>query len=563
MAINPPSIGVATFDGLDSLGKPYNINDVLAKGYADKMISQPVRVDLIDPSLRTNLSVSFFYQLKGRGELPDAGDLLRLSMLNKSGIWEIVWSVENDNSQQTDIFYPVTVAIPTNDDRFFHEKFRFKFENFARLSGPYDTWNLDYIFIGNGNVSNDPPPFPDRTLVYPLTSVFTDYSSLPIKHFLTNPAATLTKPSFIINNRRSDQTDDQEGGQPVNYVSDAFITTRKNKVITTESINLNNNNVSEGTPVFYNTNKTITLNTLPLLDKFDPDADSISVKIKLNLTTADNVIKVLGPPKEGDYVPAIYSPIDFRTNDSTSSIFTLSNYYAYDDGIAEYGAGIKGFGVQVMYRFDMKTSEPDTLVGVKIYFPRFGDESSQLIQLQVFKDLDGTGASTLHQESVTVQRSEANHFVNYTFSRFVGVQGTFYIGWKQNTTAAISVGLDKNTDSSNKIYFNTGGEWGQDPNTKGSLMIRPVFGKGGLIVGLPENAAVNRAYPNPTKGVLFLSPLAEQVKVIDLTGHEINFHSEYSDEYQRVDLGTTPAGIYIVRYLINKNIRTEKIILQK
>ena len=33
---SPPTKNVITFDGIDSIGKPYNVNDILAKGLADK-----------------------------------------------------------------------------------------------------------------------------------------------------------------------------------------------------------------------------------------------------------------------------------------------------------------------------------------------------------------------------------------------------------------------------------------------------------------------------------------------------------------------------------------------
>ena len=59
LGINPPSRNVVTFDGVDSLGKPYNVNDVLAKGLADKLVSQPIRMDLVDPGLYNTVFFSF------------------------------------------------------------------------------------------------------------------------------------------------------------------------------------------------------------------------------------------------------------------------------------------------------------------------------------------------------------------------------------------------------------------------------------------------------------------------------------------------------------------------
>src|SRR5690606_23435407 len=42
IGLNPPSINVATFDGLDSLGSPYNPNETSSVGFTDKMTSRPL-----------------------------------------------------------------------------------------------------------------------------------------------------------------------------------------------------------------------------------------------------------------------------------------------------------------------------------------------------------------------------------------------------------------------------------------------------------------------------------------------------------------------------------------
>src|SRR5688572_2450006 len=138
LGINPPSINVASFDGVDSLGKPYSVTDVLAKGFADKLESQPIDLAAVSGAERNSVFMSFYYQMKGRGELPDAGDKLILEFKTADNKWEQVWTVENNGTQAVDVF--TQVVVPVAADRFFHNAFRFRFKNFARLSGPYDTW---------------------------------------------------------------------------------------------------------------------------------------------------------------------------------------------------------------------------------------------------------------------------------------------------------------------------------------------------------------------------------------------------------------------------------------
>jgi len=287
IGINPPSLGVITLDGLDSIGKPYNINDVLAKGFADHLVSQPVQLDLVDSVQRPTVYISFYYQLKGRGELPDAGDLLRLSFLNKSGVWETIWSMENDNTQQTDVFYPVLIAVPADDNRFFHDKFQFRFQNFARLSGPYDTWNLDYVYLNQGRTEAD-TSFPDRTLSKPLTSLLQDYYSIPVKHFLKDPAGLLTHAEFTMYNLRVDNN------QPINYFNtiavknfiDGDLLVNKDLLDSAETV---------GSIVGLQT-KTASVKTLPPANFFSPDADSLEIDLELSLSTKDNV----APADNGD-----------------------------------------------------------------------------------------------------------------------------------------------------------------------------------------------------------------------------------------------------------------------
>lgn len=557
MGINPPSIKTATFDGIDSLGKPYNVNNIIAKGFADKLISRPLRMDLIDPSLRANMFISFFYQFQGNGEPPDQGDLFSLSFKNNLGLWDVVWSKENDGTLQKDVFVPVTLAI--TDPKYFYNGFQFRFQNFARLSGPYDTWNLDYVFLNNGNVSNNPPPFPDRTIVSPLTSLFQSYYSVPLKHFFTDPAGHLAKPSLVLTNRRQDQPQGQ--GQPVSYSSTAVIATKKNNEVTTIPVTLDSG-LPIGNDLYYNEKRVLTLNQIPEPSLFDSQADSIGIQINLTLDTRDNTIKT---GTQGDYVPLIYSPVDFRLNDNISKKFSLMDYYAYDDGTAEYGAGLNQPGALLAYKFNMQTPEPDTLVAIALYFPRFGDDSSQTIQLSIWKDLLNNPSSLLYQKTIPVNRSDQDKFVPpYVLERAVGVKGTFYIGWRQTTSTVIAVGLDKNTESGDNMYYNINGTWQKNTDVKGSLMMRPVFGKNnGVVTGVEEAAVEQMAYPNPNHGVFYIAKDASNISLFDITGKPVDFILEDLGELKKLDVQHAAPGIYIIRSIQHNQVKVQKIRVQR
>ncbi|HMI65926.1 MAG TPA: T9SS type A sorting domain-containing protein [Cyclobacteriaceae bacterium] len=548
--INPPSLGVVTFDGLDSLGKPYNVSDALAKGFADSLISRPLSLDLVPAALRPTVYLSFYYQFMGNGEAPDPGDNLTVDFKNDQGKWENAKTIGIDASLKADSFN--TMVIPVADDRFFHPAFQFRFRSFGRLSGPYDTWNVDYVYLNSGRDSSD-TSFPDRAIATPLTSLFNEYWSIPKKHFMTDVAANLTKPSLSIYNLRVGNI------QPLSYSYHAEVVTYHPGPSRDSVIVVLQDSTSVGNGLAGRERRTFTVGSIPDRGLFDVSADSFKIKLRLSLATKDNVL----PANNGDYDSAKYKPIDFRVNDTTRAEFALSDYYAYDDGTAEYGIGLNQPGAQVAYLFEMKTAEPDTIVAIDFYFPRFGDESSQIILLRILSDLTDTQQSVLYEENMAVDRSEQNKFKRHILTpNAVGVQGSFYIGWKQSSAGTIPIGWDKNTDSGDKIYSNTNGLWDLNLIEKGSMMVHPVFGKGGVVTGISDDVLPPDAFPNPSSGIFYLPEEMEYVQLFDLAGKPVGFSREVQDHQTKITMTQAYPGLYVLKTLSNKKYTTQKIMVR-
>lgn len=557
MGINAPSLYVATFDGLDSLGKPYNINDVLAKGFADKLVSLPIQLDQVPSADRAGVALSFFYQFRGNGEAPDPGDLLNLAFKNVNGQWDPIWSIENTGTLLSDKF--IRVIIPITGDQYFHDSFQFRFQNFARLSGPYDTWHVDYVYISNGKTQSSPvfPLFPDRTIALPFTSLFKDYRAMPIEHFFTNPTQHLIPPSIIITNLRQDQV--AGNGQPVSYSTQAVITQNKEgspETVLTPTLDVN---VNIGSELTFSEQKQVTLLTLPDPTTFDSTSDSIHIKLSIQFDTGDDKIKT---PTEGDYDFDVFNPIPFKTNDSVSAHFTLADYYAYDDGTAEYGAGLNQPGAELAYEFNLSTSEPDTLVAIEMYFPRFGDESNQIIQLKIYRELTGSPFDVIYQGSIPIQRNSQNKFWRIPLPEPVGVRNKFYVGWKQQSSAVIAVGLDKNTDSGSRIFSNINAAWVQNTTLKGSLMIRPVFGPGKQVITTVNEKSAIRMYPNPNSGIFYLTSPVDLIQVVDLSGREIPIEAERNQDQIRITVTHATRGIYILRTFQSGKWTASKLLIE-
>jgi hypothetical protein len=548
LAINPPSLHVASFDGVDSVGNPYSVNDILAKGFADKLESHPIDLTMVAVAERPTVYMSFYYQMKGRGELPDAGDQLIVEFRNKDNKWEEVWAIENDGTLAVDVFRQV--VLPVTADKFFHAQFKFRFKNFARLSGPYDTWHVDYIYLNKGRTPTD-TSYPDRSIVSPLTSIFDTYRAIPKTHFFVDKEGFLAKPSIVVHNLRAGDP------QPLNYYSYAQVGEYTAGNYTDKPLVLLDSATSIGSVAAFEY-KTAEVNTDNLGDLLDEDADSLIVRLKVGLSTKDNV----PPAQDGDYDPK-FAPMDFRLNDTTASEYRLSSFYAYDDGTAEYGAALNQPGAQVAYEFNLVGAEDGFVNSLHLYFPQFGYGLSQVIELRIWSSLDES--SLLYSEVVTLQRTDENEFWIKNLTKTVKVPAKFYVGWKQSSAAIIAIGFDKNTNSGNKIHFNISGSWETNTLLNGSLMIRPVFGEGvDPIDGVEDDYLdVGRMpFPNPSNGTFVIPGHVDNIAVIDLSGRPVHFAAVEGFDETQVAMASASPGIYIVRYLREGRPRVCKLMVR-
>ena len=89
--INPITVGVATLDGLNEKGLPYNNTVINAYGDADVLTSKPI--DLSGLHNDSLVYLSFFVQAEGLGDKPNINDSLVLEFKNEyEDQWINVWS---------------------------------------------------------------------------------------------------------------------------------------------------------------------------------------------------------------------------------------------------------------------------------------------------------------------------------------------------------------------------------------------------------------------------------------------------------------------------------------
>ena len=225
-AINPWTLGVATFDGLDANGYPYNINSS-ARGYGDYLTSKPI--DLSKVKVKDSLYFSFLYQPKGYGDAPEntvvgsvfQQDSLCLQFYNSSyKKWvSVCGATVSDNTEdfkkQSENFQKVHFKL--NDSTFFTNHFQFRFTNYGDLSGSLDHFHLDYIKFRKNSGYQD-TLFKDFAFVYPLNSILKEYSSVPWDHFISSKAGRISDSiKVVVRNSSNSPENTMDGKLTIRY----------------------------------------------------------------------------------------------------------------------------------------------------------------------------------------------------------------------------------------------------------------------------------------------------------------------------------------------------------
>jgi len=540
-SIKPPSKEVVQFDGLKFSGVPYNIKNQLAQGITDTLTSQNINLSTYLP--QDSVYLSFFFQPKGLGEQPDGpeGDSLWVEFKTTDTTWAKVWSKGGTYDSLTTKF--TKVIIPIKDLIYFVPAFQFRFRALGRQSGGYDTWQLDYVYINKNRDKNK--YFRDLAATTQPTNLLKRYASMPIRQFLANRSGETadTVVTFLKNNN------DSLG----NFNFPSFNFTISN--LTSGTVYDNQNFL----PVFINRSErqrkvvTPNLSTIPSTNK------PIILKSTFNFNTGDN----------SSYIPGI----DFRMNDTISSVTYLTNYFAYDDGVAEYSGGINQRLGRVAIQFHANV--PDTLTAIQFYLPQIGRSLvGQSFIMLVLKKLDNNPSSILYQSSINIDSVNLNKYSTFPLdtTKLLIVSDTFYVGWQQiATTDLLNVGLDKNNPNAEKyIYYNLGGNnspWQPSIDLNGAFMVRPVFGsRTNVISATEDDIAINnfKVYPNPTTGNINWTGLnINEVVVYDILGNKIFEKNKILFSENSIDLSKKADGIYIIHFISGNRKIIRKVILLK
>lgn len=529
--INPPTVGVATFDGLDQTGNPYNNSSPSASGLCDELTSKHLDLDKDANGLPYVQSDSIFlvfqYQRKGLGDAPDANDSLVLQFYSPvTSVWESVWAVAGGTADT--LFNKVKISIDESDYR--QRGFRFRFRNYGSQTGNADIFNVDYISLRKF-LPPDYENIRDFAYVYQAKSLLKTYSSVPWKHY-------------------AQQSQSQQ----------------QSMMDTSSDLTVRNNNEANPFPIKvagvikdqYGVSTPIVggggLNSIqvPLNENKSAPAPLLNNYYFQDMTTGDRAtftsIYEIGQTSGGIVD-------DYPQNDTLRHFQELYNYYAYDDGSAEVAYGVSGIGAQLAYKFELLSD--DTLRAVQMFFTQIGASvANNVFRIAIWTGANSPSGSPIYEKfnQSPNYTDSINGFYTYKTDPLFLTAGTYYFGWIQNLSNVLNLGLDLNTDvDPSRKFFNVTGNW-TNSAIDGAWMIRPVFSSTPIDVGISDvsDASTVKLYPNPASNMVNVD-VDERLRagltfeVVDVTGRVVIDTAPLRSGFSVAGLSD---GLYFVRFRI-------------
>ena len=520
--INPVTIGVATFDGLDEYGYARNFSQINPSSPSDTLSSQVIDLSALDSAY-----LMFYFQGKGIGDSPQFNDSLVLEFFSNALVWEKIWFSFGQSMQE---FEKVIQII--NAPKFMHNAFQFRFRNYATISGNFDHWHVDYVKVDEFLNSNDTIGLNDVAFVYSANSFLKTYEQMPWSHFKNNEIVEMndTAAIFLRNNGANINVDYQYNIFENNTLIAHYPTlgvSRNESVFDYDSIGN-----------FEFKNPPISINSSVFNSLF---SDSVSFTVQHIISTGSN---------------------DYKRNDTIYYLQEFNSSFAYDDGTAELAYGINSSDAELAYQF--KLNRPDTLRAIEMYFPQMLDSVNHIpFYLTVWDNNNGQPGSILHQQEVYPKHTENGEFHYYYLDSVFQLIGTFYIGLEQITDDLLNIGLDKNKSANQFMFYNIGSGW-VNSSFPGAWMIRPIVSMDEVILMQDEiNTNTFNLFPNPANQELniFLSTIDNIISIYNLQGKLVK-KSFVSTNNCKLNITDLSSGMYVVEVKNNKGRNFRKFIIE-
>jgi len=524
--INPPTIGVATFDGLDENGLARDFSQSNPSEPSDTLLSQA-----IDLSGVNSAYLMFYFQGKGIGDAPQTEDSMVLEFLNDTLAWEQIWRVSfTDTAQAMQEFEKVVELI--DESRFLHDSFQFRFRNYATLSGNFDHWHIDYIKLDEFVNPIDTSKLNDVSFVYRTPSFLKRYEQMPWTHFKNNELAEMndTAAIFLRNNGASINVD---------YQYNVFE---------------NNNQIAHYPTLGVSRNESV----------FDYDSIGNFEYKNPPISISSSVFTSLMPDSISFLIQHVIGTDqqDNKWNDTLYYQQEFNSSFAYDDGVAESAYGINVSGAKLAYQF--KLNRPDTLRAIQMYFPQMLDSVNHIpFKLTIWNNNGGEPGSIIHQQEVYPKHTKNGKFHYYYLDSLFQIVGTFYVGWEQQTNDLLNIGLDKNKLANQYMFYNVGSGW-NNSIYPGAWMIRPIVSEDAIMWSSVNETRHNfLIYPNPAKEELTIisSTTNNLISIYNLQGILVK-QLYVSNAESKINITDLSIGMYVIEVNNNGNSNFQKFIIK-
>jgi len=556
LAADPPSVGVATFDGLTAGGRPYGGGF----GTADTLTS--VEINLDGYSASDDVYLTFWLQKKGLGDKPEESDQMLLEFKDQEGTWINIETFPGfESGIGSDTISPFEFsAFKIEEATYLYDGFQFRFMNKSSRNGAIDLWHLDYVRLeADGSDANT---YPDIAFTQVPVSTLRNYTAMPRKQFV----------GF----------EDQE-------LADTIVVALRSHYPNTQS-------VDEGTIVLNELIDAVALPEFAFLTGTDASFTPNDVK-RDTFSNPQRLTHVAAAENNFLNPDSTIMQMTYRIRKNSQSSLALENdtvvgqtvftdYYAYDDGTAESNIIAQNVGTEIAVKYTANVD--DTLRAIQFHFPHVGtDVSSQLFNFKVYIDqLDeepefeavlqrpfytDNAFDTLQGFSTYVLFEDGSTIPNPLFIP----AGDFFISWQQVGSVEIPIGLDKNNPKGveNAFFTTTSGvAWqGFPTNFEGAIMMRPLFSKvtpGDTPTTTEDLQALTEwmdVFPNPTQDNLYFrlknANYADyEIAVFNAIG-QLQIQQTLTSQLAVNQLGT---GLFIlrVRNIESNEMRIQKIIVK-
>ncbi len=520
MPLYQNSIGVATFDGCNGYGKPYQPGNTATNGISDQLTSQYINLQGA-----TDVWLSFQYQRAGRGEVPSSSDSLVVSFYSPAdSTWTQVWGEKGTGNP--DAFK--TAMIPVLGNQFLKKGFRFRLSTYGARGGAYDVWNVDYVQLDKDRNSGDSiVTEPAFARPHPLIIGNGPYTSWPWWLSMSNTIAN--RPNNLTFTYRRLGTV-PSGGWSLNLGQYRW---EENGILIQQQT---------AVPVITTTQHDQDLT-------FDVGVPAAALGTLNGATTVTTKVWFDG------------SAAGTRQNDTVYGALHLDNYLALDDGTAERAYGIENVtGSRVAQKFNTGgLGSSDSLKGVSMNFAWYND-SVYTFRLAVWAPADSGSApgallyltDSVYQHSTHWDRNDFFHF-ELDSAVDISAYSSVWIGYVDvSSQTTMYLGLDQERTLPNAMprYYGDGFNW--YPSLEpGALLLRPFFRytPATMTVTAPKVNTFD-IYPNPSSSSVTIAANRAgyfEVAVQGLNGQEMI--TAAGEEKIELDITSLPKGMYLIRTL--------------